>query len=118
MEIMALNTHRHLSAIISPYRYTQRHSSEGYLLSSGKLVALMLETNKKQYSPKDCSLKIRIDSVIQILRNKGMLSRITDRRFQVYIDVHQITENRVQGRYDSLVTDYRKCISLLSLTRN
>ena len=33
MEIFIFDTHRRLSAIIAPYKFTQRHSSEGCLFS-------------------------------------------------------------------------------------
>ena len=54
----------------------------------------MLEANKKQVPLKSYSLEIGIDSVNQILKNKekvkqacniSMLTRITDRKFRVYI---------------------------------
>ena len=34
MEIMKFDTRRRISAVISPYKCTQRHSSEGFLFSS------------------------------------------------------------------------------------
>ena len=36
MEISIFDTHRPLSAIISPFQFTQRHSSEGCLFASEK----------------------------------------------------------------------------------
>ena len=36
MEILIFDTHWQLSATISPYKFTQHHSSEGYLYSSRK----------------------------------------------------------------------------------
>ena len=67
----------------------------------------MLEANKKQLPLKNCSLKIRIDSVDQILRNKknvtqtrniNILTIIIDRKIQcVYIHVYQIIKNQVPG---------------------
>ena len=36
MEIMTFDTHHGLSAMISLYKYTQRHFSEGYLFSLEK----------------------------------------------------------------------------------
>ena len=38
MEILIFDTHRRLSARISPFKFTQRHSSEGCLLHRKKLV--------------------------------------------------------------------------------
>ena len=87
----------------------------------------MLEANKKQVPLKSCTLKIRIDSVNQILKNKervtrniNILTRITDRKIQcVYIHVYQIVKNRGPGPYNSLrQADHTKYFSGLSLTRN
>ena len=36
MEILIFDTHRPLSAIISPFQFTRRHSSKGCLFSSEK----------------------------------------------------------------------------------
>ena len=36
MEVLIFDTHRPLSAIISPFQFTQRHSSEGCLFTSEK----------------------------------------------------------------------------------
>ena len=36
MEILMFDTQRWLSAIIVPYKFTQRHSTEGYLFLSEK----------------------------------------------------------------------------------
>ena len=36
MEILLFDTHQRLSAIISPFKFTQRHSSEGCLFMSEK----------------------------------------------------------------------------------
>ena len=36
MEILIFDTHQQLSAIISPYEFTQHHSSEGCLFSLEK----------------------------------------------------------------------------------
>ena len=74
-------------------------------------------------------MKIRTDSVYQILKNKekvtetrnrNLLTRITDRKIAcVYIHVHQIIKNREPGPYNSLsLADNRKYFSGLSLTRN
>ena len=65
MEILIFDTHQWLSAIISPYKLMQRHSSEGYLFSSEKT----LEANKKQVPLKNHFLEIKISSVNQILKN-------------------------------------------------
>ena len=72
MEIMTFNTRWRLFAIISPYTYTQRHSSEGWLFSSEKTWKVMksVRTTKKQVPLKSYSPKLRIDSVNQISRNK------------------------------------------------
>ena len=71
MEILIFDTHRQLFAIISPYRFMLRHFSEGRLFSSKKnLWRRVLEANGKQVSLKGYCLKIRIDSVNQILKNK------------------------------------------------
>ena len=70
MEILISDTHRPLSAIISPFQCTQRHSSEGCLFISEKTCDVVLEANKKQVPLKSYSLEIRIDSVKQILKNK------------------------------------------------
>ena len=77
-KIMTFNTYRKLSTIISPYKCRQRYSSEDYLFSSKKnLWRRMLEANKKQVSLKIYSLKIRIDSVNQFLRNKEKVKPVT-----------------------------------------
>ena len=121
MEILIFDIHRSLSAIISPFQFTQRPSSEGCLFKS-------LETNKKQVPLKSYSLEIRIDSVNQILKNKekvkwtrniSRLTRITDRKIPcVYIHVYQ-TKNWGPGPYNSLRhADNRRYFSGLSLTRN
>ena len=70
----------------------------------------MLEANEKQVPLKSYSLKIRIDSVNQILKNKekvtqtrniNILTRITDRKIPfVYIHVFQIVKNRGPGPYN------------------
>ena len=53
IEIMTFDTHRHFSAIISLYKYTQRHFSEGCLFSSEKnLWRGVSEANKKLFSKK------------------------------------------------------------------
>ena len=71
MEILIFDTHRRLSVIISPYKFTQRLSSEGCLFSSGKnWWRRGLEANKKQVPLKSYSLKIRVDSVSKILKKK------------------------------------------------
>ena len=70
MEILIFDTNRPLSAIISPFQFAQRHSSECCLFTSEKnLWRRVLEANKKQVPLKSYSLEIRIDSVYQILRN-------------------------------------------------
>ena len=70
MEILIFDTHRSLSAIISPFQFAQRHSSEGCIFTSEKTCDVVLEANKKQVPLKSYSLEIRIDSVNQILKNK------------------------------------------------
>ena len=57
------DTHWQLSAILGLYKFMQCHSSEGCLVSSKK-------TCNKQVPLKSYSLKIRTDSVNQILKNK------------------------------------------------
>ena len=64
------DTHQRLFAIIAPYKFTQCHSHEACLFSSKNLWRSVLEANKKQVPLKSYSLKIRIDSVNQILKNK------------------------------------------------
>ena len=71
MEILIFDTHRPLSAIISPFQFTQRHSSEGCLFTSEKTCDRVLEACKKQAPLKSYSLEIKIDSVNQILKNKA-----------------------------------------------
>ena len=70
MEILTFDTHQPLSVVISPYKYMQRHSSESCLFSTGKICNVVSEASKKQVLLKSNSLKIRIDSVNQILMNK------------------------------------------------
>ena len=70
MEILKFETHQQLFATISPYKFTQRYSSEGWLFFGKNLWRRMLEFNKKQVPLRSYSLKIRIDSVYQILKNK------------------------------------------------
>ena len=70
MEILIFDTHRSLSAIISPFQFAQRHSSEGCIFTSEKTCDVVLEANKKQVPLKSYSLEIRIDFVNQILKNK------------------------------------------------
>ena len=87
----------------------------------------MSEANKKQVPPKSYSLKIRIDSVNQILRNKekvtwtrniNIQTRITDRKIPC-VYVYHIIKNRGPGPYNYLRhADNRKYISGLSLMRN
>ena len=89
----------------------------------------MLEANEKQVPLKSYSLKIRINSVNQILKNKekvtqtrniNILTRITDRKIPfVYIHVFQIVKNRGPGPYNSQRhADNRKYFSGLSLKRS
>ena len=86
MEIMRFDTHQRVSAIVSPYKCTQYHSSEGCLFSSKNLWHGISEGKKKQIPQKSNFLKVRIDSLYQILRNKEKvtqthnhaLTRITD----------------------------------------
>ena len=47
-EILILNTPRPLSAIFSPFQFTQRYSREGCLFTSEKTCDVVLEANKKQ----------------------------------------------------------------------
>ena len=70
MVIFIFDTHRRLSAVIPPYKFMQRHFSEGLFSSEKNLWRSVLEANKKHVPPKNYSLKIRIDSVNQILKNK------------------------------------------------
>ena len=88
----------------------------------------MLEANKKQIPLKSYSLKIRIDSVNQILKNKEKVTytrnisiptRITDQKIPcVYIHAYQIIKNRGPGPYNSLHhADNRKYFSGLILSR-
>ena len=70
MEILIFDTRRPLSAIISPFKFTQRHSSESCLFTLEKTCDRVLEANEKQVPLKSYSLEIRIDSVNQILKNK------------------------------------------------
>ena len=86
----------------------------------------MLEAIKKQVRLKSYSLKIRIDSVNQILKNKekvkqtrniSMLTRITDRKIPcIYIHVYVTAKNWRPGPYNSLRhADNRRYFSGLSL---
>ena len=63
MEILIFDTHRPLSAIIFPFKFTQRHSSQGCLFTLEKTCDVSV--NKKQFSGN----KNRF-SVNQILKNK------------------------------------------------
>ena len=36
MDILIFDTHQQLSTLISPFKFTQRHSSEGYLFTLEK----------------------------------------------------------------------------------
>ena len=123
---MIFDTHQQLSAIICHYKFMQRHFSEGCLFSSEKTGDTVLEANKKQVSWKSYSLKIRIDSVNQILKNKekvmqtcdiNILTRILDWKIPcVYIPVYHMIKNRGPGLYNSLShADNRKYFSGLSL---
>ena len=89
----------------------------------------LLEANKKQVPLKSYSLKIRIDSVNQILKNKekvmwtssiNILTRITDWKIPcVYIHVYHIMKNWGPGPYNSLCNaNNRKYFSGLSLMQN
>ena len=89
----------------------------------------MLEANKKQVSLKSYSLKIRIDSVNQILKNKekltetrniNILTRSTDWKTPcLYIHLYQIIKNRGPGPYNSLrYADNRKYFSGCPLSQN
>ena len=76
MEILIFDTHRQLSAIISPYKSVWHHFSEGRLFSSEKnLWRSVLEVNKKQVFLKSYYLKITIDSVNQILKKKEKVTQ-------------------------------------------
>ena len=71
MEIFIFDTHQQCSTIMFPYKFMQCHSSEGWLFSSEKTCDFrVLEVNKKKVTLKNYSLKIRIDFVNQILKNK------------------------------------------------
>ena len=89
----------------------------------------MLEANKIQVPLKSFSLKITIDSVNQILKNKekftetcdiNILTRITDQKIPcLYNHVFQIIKSRGPGPCNYLrQVDNRKYFSGLSLTRN
>ena len=89
----------------------------------------MLVANKKQVPLKSYDLKIKIDSVNQILKNKekvtqtsniNILTRITDRKIPcVYIHVYHIIKYWEPGPYNSLRhADNRKYFSGLSVTQN
>ena len=127
MEIFIFDTHLQLSAIIAPYKFTEHHISEGCLFSLEKtyICCRVLEANKSKVLRKANSLKIRIDSVNQILKNKekvrltrniNILTRITDRKIP-WVDVYQIIKNWVQGPYNSLChADNRQYFSDLTLS--
>ena len=70
MDIWMFDTNWPFSTIISPFQFTQLHSSEGCLFKSEKTCDVVLEANKEQVPLKSYSLEIRIDSVNQILKNK------------------------------------------------
>ena len=76
MTIFIFVTHRRLTVIIAPYKFTQRYIGEGCLpiFIEKNLWRSVLEVNKKQASPESSFLKIRIDSVNQILKNKGKVT--------------------------------------------
>ena len=87
----------------------------------------MLEANKIQVPLKSFPLKIRIDSVNQILKNKekvtetrdiNILTRITDQKVPCFYNhVFEIIKNRGPGPYNYLrQVDNRKYFSGLSLT--
>ena len=89
----------------------------------------MLVANKKQVPLKSYDLKIKIDSVNQILKNKeevpqtsniNILTRITDRKIPcVYIHVYHIIKYWEPGPYNSLRhADNRKYFSGLSVMQN
>ena len=89
----------------------------------------VLKANKTQVSLKSYSVKIRIDSVNQILKNEekvkqtrniNILTRITGWKVTcVYIHIYQIKKNWGPGPYNSLRhADNRKYFSDLSLMRN
>ena len=129
MEILIFDTHRQLFAVISPYKSVRNHFSEGRFSSEKNLWRRVLEANKKQVSLKSYSLKIRIDSVNQILKNKkkvtsthniNILTRITDWKIScVYIHVYQIIKNSGPGPYNCLRhADNRKQFLGRSLTQN
>ena len=69
------DTHQRLSAVTSPFKFMQHHSSEGCLFTLEKTCDIrVLEANKKQVPLKIYSLEIRIDSVNQILKNKEKIT--------------------------------------------
>ena len=89
----------------------------------------MLEVNKKQVPLRSYSLKIRIDSANQILKNKdkitqtlkiNILTRIISRKIPcVYLCLSNNEKCKRPGPYNFLRhTDYRKYFSGLSRTRN
>ena len=65
------DTHRRLSATISPSKIMQCHFAEGCLFSSEKgFWWRVLEANKNPVPLKNYSLKTRTDSVNQIMKNR------------------------------------------------
>ena len=101
MEILIFDAHRQLCAI-------------RLLIFIGKNIGWhrLVGANKKQAPLKSYSLKVRVDSVNQILKNKqkvtathniNILTRITDQNIPcVYIHVYQITKNWAPGPYNSV----------------
>ena len=50
MEIITFDTHLQLSAIISPYKYAQQHSSEGCLFSLEKNIGILCGVKPRSLS--------------------------------------------------------------------
>ena len=72
-EILIFDTNRPHSVLISPFQFTQCHSSEGCLNTSEKTCDAVLEANTRQVPLKSHSLEIRIGCVSQILKNKEIV---------------------------------------------
>ena len=72
MDNLISDTHQRFSAIISPFKFTQRHSSEACLFSSEKTCDMSV---RSQYEVllKSYSLKLKI-SVNQTLKNKDKIT--------------------------------------------
>ena len=67
---MTFDTHRCFSTIISPCKYTQRHSSEDCLFSLEKTCDVNVRSQQEASSSAKLLSENKIDFVNQILRNK------------------------------------------------